>query len=187
MGPLAMSPSLTMLQTGALVRKLDRFDEPVTSCVWTADSQSVITGTMDKERSICQWDLEGNRTHTWTKKYRAASLDLSPDGQWLVAMDDLQSLHVYNFRTRELEYEWDLKSTPTSVSISQDSRFLLVNKSDGEAQLIDIVTRDVIQKYRGHAGGEYMIRSGFGGANESFVISGSEGKGAWLFGNLVKC
>ncbi|KAK1835396.1 WD40-repeat-containing domain protein [Podospora conica] len=164
----------TERQTGALVRKLDRFDEPVTGCVWTADSQSLFTGTLHKDRSICQWDLEGNLIHTWTKKYRTSSLDLSPDGHRLVAMDDQQSVHVYNFRTRELEYELNLKSTPTSVSISQDSRFLLVNKSDGEAQLIDMVTRDVIQKYRGHVGGEYMIRSGFGGANESFVISGSE-------------
>jgi len=51
-----------------------------------------------------------------------------------------------------------------------------VNRTDGEAQLIDIATRDTIQKYRGHSGGEYTIRSGFGGANESFVISGSEGE-----------
>lgn len=183
MGPLDTSLSLTVLQTGILVRKLDGFEEPVTSCVWTADSQSFITGSMDKENSICQWDLEGNRTHMWTKEFRTTSLDLSPDGQWLVAMDDLQSVHLYNFRTRELEYDWDLKSTPSSVSISQDSRLLLVNKSNGEAQLSDIVTRDVIQKYRGHVGGEYIIRSGFGGANESFVVSGSEGKGTWLVGS----
>jgi len=91
-------------------------------------------------------------------------------------MDERNWLHVYNFLTRELEYEWDLKVRPTSVSISQDSRFLLVNKTDGEAQLIDITTRDAIQKYRGHSGGEYIVRSGFGGANESFVISGSDGK-----------
>ena len=119
-------------------------------------------------------------SHTWTKKHRTASLALSPDQRWLVAMDDQQWLHVYNFRTRELEYEWDLKSTPTSVSISHDSRFLLVNKADGEGLLIDIETRDMVQKYRGQSGGEYMIRSGFGGANESFVISGSEGKAGFV-------
>jgi WD repeat-containing protein 26 len=164
------------MQTGALINTLERFHEPVSSCVWAADCQSFITGSFDKEKSLCQWNLEGERLYTWTKKHRTEDLAVSPDGHWLVAMDERNWLHVYNFVTRELEYEWDLKVRPTSVSISQDSRFLLVNKTDGEAQLIDITTRDAIQKYRGHSGGEYTIRSGFGGANESFVISGSDGR-----------
>ncbi|KAK4451888.1 WD40-repeat-containing domain protein [Podospora aff. communis PSN243] len=161
-------------ETGALINTLERFHEPVSSCVWAADCQSFITGSFDKEKSLCQWNLEGNRLYTWTKKHRTEDLAVSPDGHWLVAMDERNWLHVYNFVTRELEYEWDLKVRPTSISISQDSRFLLVNKTDGEAQLIDITTRDAIQKYRGHSGGDYTIRSGFGGANESFVISGSD-------------
>ncbi|KAK0652268.1 WD40-repeat-containing domain protein [Cercophora newfieldiana] len=161
-------------ETGALIKTLERFEEPVSSCVWAADCRTFITGSFDKDRSLCQWNLEGEQPYIWTKKHRTEDLAVSPDGHWLVAMDERNWLHVYNFVTRELEYEWDLKVRPTSVSISQDSRFLLVNKTDGEAQLIDIATRDAIQKYRGHFGGEYTIRSGFGGANESFVISGSE-------------
>jgi len=159
-----------------LIRTLERFDEPVSGAAWAPDCQSIITGSFDKDKSICQWSLHGELLYTWTKKHRTGDLAVSPNGRWLVAMDDRNWLHVYNFVTRELEYEWDLKVRPTSVSISQDSRFLLVNKSDGEAQLIDIATRDAIQKYLGHAGGEYAIRSSLGGANESFVVSGSEGK-----------
>src|SRR5699024_11205273 len=55
-----------------------------------------------------------------------------------------------------------------------DSRHLLVNKQDSEAQLIDLVSRNSVQKFLGHTGGDYLIRSAFGGANESFVVSGSE-------------
>jgi hypothetical protein len=91
-------------------------------------------------------------------------------------MDEQKHLHIYNFITRELEYEMELKAQPTSVTISQDSRFLLINKINSEAQLIEIASRELIQKYTGHSGGEYLIRSAFGGANESFVISGSEGE-----------
>ena len=168
--------NINVVQTGTCVRTLDRFDEPVSSCVWLPDGRSFITGSFDKEKSLCQWDLDGNLVHIWTRKHRTEDLTISPDGQWLVAMDEQNRLHVYNGITREQEYEIDLKARPTSISISQDSGFLLVNKTDGEAQLIDILTKDAVQRYRGHAGGEFTIRSAFGGANEGFVISGSEGE-----------
>lgn len=162
-------------QSGACIRLLERFSEPVSSCIWAADSQSFILGSFDKEKALCQWNLEGDRLYTWTKKHRTEDLTASPDGHWMVAMDDQNHIHVYSFLTRELEWEMDMKTRPTSVSVSRDSRFLLVNKIDGEAQLIDIATREPIQKYSGATGGEFVIRSSFAGANESYVVSGSEG------------
>ncbi|KAK3327676.1 WD domain-containing protein [Cercophora scortea] len=161
-------------ETGACIKTLERFWEPVSSCVWFHDSQSFITGSFDKDKSLCQWDLTGERVHIWARKHRTEDLALSPDERWLVAMDEQNRLHVYNVATREQEYEMEVKARPTSISISQDSRFLLVNRTDGEAQLIELATRDAVQRYRGHTGGEFTIRSAFGGANESFVISGSE-------------
>lgn len=92
-------------------------------------------------------------------------------------MDDQRHLHVYNFVARELEYEMELKSRATSISITRDSRFMLINKIDGEGQLIDMNTREPTQKYSGAAaGGQCIIRSSIGGASESFIISGSEGE-----------
>ncbi|KAK2073703.1 hypothetical protein P8C59_007961 [Phyllachora maydis] len=165
-GNMAWSPDDTMMITcgrdrlariwntksGACIRLLERFSEP----------------------ALCQWNLEGDRLYTWTKKHRTEDLTASPDGHWMVAMDDQNHIHVYSFLTRELEWEMDMKTRPTSVSVSRDSRFLLVNKIDGEAQLIDIATREPIQKYSGATGGEFVIRSSFAGANESYVVSGSE-------------
>ncbi|KAM7186930.1 WD40-repeat-containing domain protein [Rhypophila sp. PSN 637] len=161
---------------GNLMRTLEVFDEPVSSCVWLPGSMHLITGSFDKEKSLVEWDLNGNVIHVWSKKHRTEDLTISPDGQWLVAMDEQNRLHVYNGVTREREYEIDLKARPTSISISQDSGSLLVNKVDGEAQLIDLLTKEAIQRYMGHSGGDYTIRSAFGGANEAFVISGSEGE-----------
>ncbi|KAK3326284.1 WD40-repeat-containing domain protein [Apodospora peruviana] len=185
---IAWSPDDTMLitcgrdryakiwnaETGACIKTLDRFEEPVSSCVWLPDCRSFITGSFDKDRSLCQWDLNGNRLHIWTRKHRTEDLAISPNGHWMVAMDEQNRLHVYNIISRAQEYELDVGTRPTSISISADSRLLLVNKTDGEARLFDILSREAIQVYRGHSGGEYTIRSAFGGANESFVISGSE-------------
>lgn len=160
--------------SGNLIKKLERFGEPVSSCVWAADNRTFITGTLDKHRSLCQWNLDGERVFDWANAHRVEELAVSPDGHWLVAMDDHHHIHVYNFVTRDLEYEIDLQVRLTSLSISQDSRHLLVNHQNGVAQLFDLANREPVQTYSGHTGGDYMIRSAFGGANESFVVSGSE-------------
>jgi WD40 repeat protein len=103
-----------------------------------------------------------------------------------VAIDEHKKIHVYNGLTRELEYEMELHAVPMSVSISQDSKHLLVNKNDGEAQLINLVTRKLVHKFLGHTGGECLIRANFGGANESFVVSGSEGMSGCSFASVFR-
>jgi WD repeat-containing protein 26 len=50
-----------------------------------------------------------------------------------------------------------------------------VNLAEGQINLIDIETSSVIRRFRGQKQGQYVIRSAFGGAEENFVISGSEG------------
>ena len=92
-------------------------------------------------------------------------------------MDHETHIYVYNFVTRELEYKMDMKGKMGSVIISQNSRHLLVNKLDGEARLLDLETRETIRIFTvlGRQKPD-LIRATFGGANESFVVSGSEGK-----------
>ncbi|ROW09133.1 hypothetical protein VPNG_05780 [Cytospora leucostoma] len=187
-GNIAWSPDDTMLvtcgrdhhariwdpNTGELIRRFERFEEPISSCAWAPDGRSLVLGAFDTQRSLCTWNLKGEKLYTWTKKNRTEDLALSPDGRWLVAMDDKKHIYVYDFVTRDLKYEMELASRPTSVSITEDSKYLLVNKQDGEAQLYNIINRAAVQKYVGHSVGDYVIRSDFGGAHESFVISGSE-------------
>ncbi len=165
-----------ILQTGECLRVLDGFDEPVSSCVWTSDGQTFITGSFDKNNSICQWNLHGECVAAWPKLHRTEDLALSRDQRWLIAIDERCNLHVYNFATQELVYDLALQVRATSVSISRDSRYLLVHKADREAVLIDIETRETVRRYTGQATGVYTIRADFGGANENFVISGSEGE-----------
>ncbi|KAK9777882.1 hypothetical protein SCAR479_05565 [Seiridium cardinale] len=160
--------------TGTLIRMLDRFSEPVSSCVWALDNQSFIIGSLDRSQPLTQWDLNGNRIVDWAPTHRVEDLAASSDGRWLVAMDDKNHIHIYNLTNRDLEYSIDLRTRLTSVSISADSRFLLINHQSGLAELFDLLLKEHVQSYTGHTGGDYMIRSAFGGANESFVVSGSE-------------
>lgn len=162
-------------KTGFLLRKYRRFSEPVSGCVWASDGSSFVLGTLGKTHGLCGFSADSDEIVEWGKKHRVQDLCGSPDRRWLVAIDDGRTIYVYNAATRELEYNLDLGARYMSVSISQDSRHLLVSKRDGSAQLIDLVTRNSVQKFLGHKGGDvYLIRSSFGGANESFVTSGSE-------------
>ncbi|KAI8961572.1 WD40 repeat-like protein [Daldinia sp. FL1419] len=162
------------VNTGVCLKTFERCQEPVTSCVWTADSKSFVTGALDKTHGLIQWSISGEKLYDWNCSHRVEDLAISPDGHWLVASDGGTHIHVYNFNTHRLEYEMDLLVRLTSISISKNSRHLLVNHNNGMAQLVDLFLHEPVQTYSGFTGGNYMIRSAFGGADESFVISGSE-------------
>lgn len=87
-----------------------------------------------------------------------------------------RQIFVYNFVTREEQYSILLKCDMTSLSISRDSRYMLINTTDNEVNLIDIETADIVRKFVGQKQGKFIIRSAFGGADENLVVSGSEGK-----------
>ncbi|CAK7263089.1 hypothetical protein SEPCBS119000_000305 [Sporothrix epigloea] len=188
-GDIAWSPDNSMLvscgrdgcarlwdmNTGLLIRLFEQFDEPVSGCVWTNDNETIVLGSFDKNRALAQWKVTGERSRTWLRKHRTEALAISPDGLWLVAMDHEKHLHVYNFLTQELEYDMELNSRAVSIAISEDSQFLLVLRQDGEIHMYNIRVRgEPVYKYTGATVGDCVIRATFGGANESFVISGSE-------------
>lgn len=68
-----------------------------------------------------------------------------------------------------------LKTKMTCLSISRDSRYMLINMTDNEVQLIDIETAEIVRRFLGQKQGDFVIRSSFGGADENLIISGSEG------------
>lgn len=69
----------------------------------------------------------------------------------------------------------------TSVSVSQDSRYALINLRPNEAQVWDIDEHTLVSTYTGHRLARDMIRCCFGGSEQNFVASGSEGEclGDW--------
>ncbi|OJJ49020.1 hypothetical protein ASPZODRAFT_1378316 [Penicilliopsis zonata CBS 506.65] len=162
------------VETGRCLLTINHHREPVTAAAWAPDGESFVTASLDSSSQLCRWSMRGQALYMWPGGFRVEDLAITPDGRRLIAKDVDPKLHVYNFLTHEEEYCLSLRSKPTSVTVSQDSRHMLVNLADGQIQLIDIETTDVVRRFRGQAQGEFIIRSKFGGAAENFVISGSE-------------
>jgi hypothetical protein len=53
---------------------------------------------------------------------------------------------------------------------------MLISMNPDMVELLEIDSADLIQKFEGHQQKQFIIRSAFGGADENFVVSGSEGK-----------
>ena len=91
-----------------------------------------------------------------------------------------KKIHVYDFRTREIEYTIPTMEELTCLTVSRDCQHMLVNVGK-EIQLIDMDTADVVRRFCGQKQTKYVVRSSFGGAGENFVVSGSEGAACPVF------
>jgi len=134
-----------------------------------------VTGALDKQTQLCLWTMDGRPSFNWSIDYRVQDCAISPNGQRMVTISAEKQITVYNFVTRDEEYSMLLRSKMTCVSITRDSRYILVNMADDEVQLIDIETAEIVRRFLGQKQRSCVIRSCFGGADENLIISGSEG------------
>lgn len=155
---------------------IEHHHAPITSASWAPDGESFVTGSLDSQSQLCHWSVpHKSLLYTWPGQYRVRDCAITPDGKRLIAISLQKRIYVYNFITREEEYSVLLKLDLTCLSVSADSRFMLVNMSENEVQLLDIETAEVVRRFLGQKQGNFLIRSAFGGAAENFVVSGSEG------------
>ncbi|KAL5355646.1 WD40-repeat-containing domain protein [Aspergillus floccosus] len=178
------------VETGHCLLTINHHQHPVTAAAWAPDGESFVTTSLDLNKQMCHWSMHGQRLYMWPAGFRVQDCAITPDGRRLIAADVEEKIHVYNFITHEEEYCLPLKSKPTSLAVSKDSRHMLVNLSEGQIQLIDIDTTDVVRRFQGQKQGSYIIRSTFGGAAENFVVSGSEDSRVYIWhkenGTLVE-
>ncbi|EIN07189.1 WD40 repeat-like protein [Punctularia strigosozonata HHB-11173 SS5] len=88
---------------------------------------------------------------------------------------------VYDLATKQPEASIRLEGELTSVSISQDSRYALVNHTPDEIHLWDLNTARLVRKLTGQRQGNHVIRSCFGGVDGNFVASGSEDANVYIW------
>ena len=107
---------------------------------------------------------------------RCQDCAITPDGQKLVVMSTEQYITVYDLPSKREEYSIKVSERMTCISVSRDSRTMLVNMENDEIHLIDIASAEIVRKCFGQQQAGFIIRSSFGGADEGLVISGSASK-----------
>ena len=155
----------------------------VSSCAWFPDSKRFVCGSSDPEKGICMWDCDGNEIKAWrgTRMPKVLDLAVTPDGENLISvMSDLE-IRILNVRTNA-EQVIPEEQPITSLSVSADSKFFIVNLNSQEIHLWDVAGKwKKPLKYIGHQQHKYVIRSCFGGLDSSFIASGSENSKVWPF------
>ncbi|KKY28427.1 putative wd domain-containing protein [Phaeomoniella chlamydospora] len=166
------------VESGQCILTLDHGQQPISSAAWLPDGRTFITGSLEKVNHICHWSIDANnfgaKLDTWDGDYRVQHCIITPDGSRLVVITTSKRVYVYDFRTKREMYNLSLGVELTCISVSRDSRTMLINTSSNEVLLIDIETSEQIRRFEGQRQGQFVIRSCFGGAAENFVVSGSE-------------
>jgi WD40 repeat protein len=167
------------VETGACIQCITDFTYPCTTAAWAPSGKQVIIGSQDDKIGCGIWDLEGRQVHNFCadgSKLRVNDVAISPNGQRLVVITET-SIVVFDFPSYERICEWQLDDVKlTSVTISQDSRHMLIGMNPDVIKLMEIDSGEIIHQFEGHHQKEFYIRSAFGGADENFIVSGSEGK-----------
>ncbi|KAI8574337.1 hypothetical protein RHMOL_Rhmol01G0346200 [Rhododendron molle] len=155
----------------------------VSSCAWFPDSKRLVCGSSDAEKGIYMWDHEGNEIKAWkgTRMPKVLDLAVTPDGENLISIFFDKEIRILNVTTNA-ERVISEKHSITSLSVSGDSKFLIVNLSSQEIHMWDVDGKWVKpMKYTGHKQEKYVIRSCFGGLNSTFIASGSENSQVYIW------
>ncbi|KAK4768414.1 hypothetical protein SAY87_003555 [Trapa incisa] len=164
------------VKSGACEHTFGDRDFVVGSCAWFPDSKQLICGSSHSKKGMCMWARDGTEIKAWRGSRMPKILDLAvtSDGENLISVLSERDIRVLNLVTnaeRLIVEEHPI----TSLSLSADSKFFIVNLNNQEIHLWD-VKGDMKKplRYSGHRQRKYVIRSCFGGLNSSFIASGSE-------------
>jgi len=187
---------------GVCIRTLDDHTDLVTAISWLPDGSGFISGSLD--RKIIIWDADGKVRHVWgPTAIRITELALTPDSKHLVALgmeflsnttptteatqSDKDSplgndavhytqvrMIVFDFTTRQTKSSTRIEGELTSMQITQDSQYALINHCPNEIYLWNIHTGNIARKFSGQSQSRHVIRSCFGGIDNNFIVSGSE-------------
>lgn len=194
---VSWSPDDTMLLTCGNVEVLKLWDVEsgtckhtfgshgftVSSCAWFPDSKRLVCGSSDAEKGIYMWDREGNEIKAWRgiRMPKVSDLAVTPDGENLISVFSGKEIRILNVTTNA-ERVISEEHSITSLSISGDGKFLIVNLNSQEIHMWAVDGKWVKPlKYTGHNQQKYVIRSCFGGLNSTFIASGSENSQVYIW------
>ncbi|WZZ13822.1 hypothetical protein YC2023_106911 [Brassica napus] len=173
------------VETGVLRHTFGNNDSvfTVSSCAWFPDSSRLVCGSSDPERGIVMWDTDGNEIKAWrgTRIPKVVDLAVTPDGESMITVFSDKEIRILNLESL-VERVVTEEQAITSLSVSGDGKFFIVNLSSQEIHLWDLAGEwKQPLKFTGHRQSKYVIRSCFGGLDSSFIASGSEDSQVYIW------
>lgn len=122
------------------------------------------------------WDLNGKELHCWKgqRTLKISDLEITLDGKQIISICKETAISLFDRETK-VENLVEEDQAITSFSLSNDGKFLLLNLANQEIHLWTI-DGDIklVAQYKGHKRSRFVVRSCFGGLEQSFIASGSE-------------
>ncbi|XP_078439813.1 transducin family protein / WD-40 repeat family protein [Wolffia australiana] len=168
------------VSSGQCLRAFEKSGLNLISCGWLPDGQWVFCGLTDG--SICMWDLEGKEVECWRgqRTIKIADVAVTSDGQRILSICRDTAILVVDRETKA-ERLIEEEHVITSFMLSRDDRLLLLNLINQEIHLWSLNDMKLLAKYSGHKRTRFVIRSCFGGIDDSFIASGSEDSLVYLW------
>ncbi|KAJ3503248.1 hypothetical protein NLJ89_g8518 [Agrocybe chaxingu] len=190
--------------TGSCTNIVEKSSETITKLEWLPDGSGLISAGLDGK--IIFWNANGTMKECWETHLKVFKFTISPDLARLVAVgeqtfvkkDDLgaSKLPVDGTKKRRLYFyqmiTYDLPTGKilstiffedglTSIRITKDSRFALINCAPSGLELWDICEGRKVEAYAGPKQERTVIGSCFGGEEEKYIISGSEDSQIYIY------
>jgi WD40 repeat protein len=168
-----------------LIHTYEEHTEGVTSCAWLPCGTKFVSGSLDK--CLYLWNVNGKILHQYPSS-RVTDLAVSKDGTRLVTICYEKKIRIFNVETGEEISSIQETDFITSLCLSKDSRYALLNlRAIQEIHLWDLEEQRIVQKYSGQKQGRFVIRSCFGGLNQTFIASGSEDYKVYIWNRKKGC
>lgn len=130
------------------------------------------------------WSLEGTLLHTWTDHRYIDVVGNRTNN--LIAFYTGSMIKILDIDTKEVVKDLEEEDKVRSITMSKDGEYVLANcsESEPEIKLWSIEHGRVIQKYTGHKQSKYVLKCGFGGKYENYIICGSEDDKIYIWNRI---
>lgn len=173
------------IETGDLVLKIsDNVPAAVSSVIWFQD-ESMILGLF-YDQSLVLWNLKGEQIETSKIENISSEMHYSRACNTLVmSVPVTKAIIIYDCYKREQIDKLPINDTIISLALTKldGGTHLLVNSSN-ETPIIslwDLKERKLLRKYFGHRQDKLSKYCAFGGANENFLVCGSDTKEIYIW------
>ena len=178
------------LAATTLVRQFEYHKESVSGIVWL-DSTRFFSSSTDK--SVALWTVGGCLVSVWTFGGRVTDLGILQASGLLASVAGEREITLINVKNEECWHDEPLKLTETHPIVALTSSALrnellaATARNPPTLHLWDLTGRRILQTYRGHSQGKFVLRPAFVGNEEQLVACGSEDGKTFLWNRIYGC